>query len=74
MDINKIKDIRDAMPFRRFSIELNSGRLVEVPSSDHLFISTGQKYVIVENGHLFIIDLESISALVMETPKNTNGQ
>ena len=69
MKIKEIKDLRDAVPFKRFSIELNSGRIVSVPTGDHLFIPPNQQYVVVANSHLFVIDLGNISALVVGTPK-----
>jgi len=74
MKIKEIKDLREAVPFKRFSIELNSGRLVNVPTGDHLFIPPNHQFVIVANSHTFIIDLENISALILETAKKSDAQ
>lgn len=64
MDVQEIKDLRVAVPFVPFSMCLNSGQVVEVKNHDELFIPPNARHVIVDNGHLTIIDPVNVSALV----------
>ena len=65
MKITEILDLRDAVPFVPFSVELNSGRIIPVPSHDHLFVPPNKQYVVVANDHLYVVDLENVAALVV---------
>jgi hypothetical protein len=64
MDVQEIKDLRDAVPFVPFSLCLNSGQMVEVKNHDELFIPPNERHVIVDNGRLIIVDPSNISSLV----------
>ena len=68
MDIQQLKDLADATPFVRFVIELNSGKKVEVPTSDHIFFFPNQPIVFVvdSGGHSHIITMKNIAELVVE--------
>ncbi len=67
MTIKEIKDLHDAVPFKPFTLNLNSGRNVTIPSIDHLFIAPNKKHLVAYDAdeHLYIVDLENISALVI---------
>jgi hypothetical protein len=64
VDVQEIKDLRDAVPFVPFSMYLNSGQVIEVKNHDELFIPPNERHVIVDNGHLLIVDPANVSSLV----------
>jgi hypothetical protein len=63
MDVQDIKDLRDAVPFVPFSLHLNSGQVIEVKNHDELFIPPTERHIIVDNGRLLVIDPSNVSSL-----------
>ncbi len=67
MSVNEIRSMRDAVPFVPFSMELSSGRVVEVQSHDHLFIPPAATLIVVANGHYSIFDLKDVVSLIVQS-------
>jgi hypothetical protein len=66
MSIIEIKDLKNASPFRPFTLELENGSRIDIPSEGHLFIPPNERFVIVANDHLNIIDPRNISQVLMK--------
>jgi hypothetical protein len=47
--INQVKELKYAQPFEPFFIELSSGRILDVPTPDHLILSERGGRVVVLN-------------------------
>ncbi len=69
MKIKQIKDLRDAVPFKPFVIELSSGRTIPISDGDHLWIAPNKKKTLVAfdaEGHFYIVDFEHVSTLIVK--------
>jgi hypothetical protein len=57
MNVEQLRDAREANPFRPFTIHLADGRSLEVPHRDYLSMAPGGRTVIVyksDGGHSIV--------------------
>lgn len=75
MTAEQLRAVRDANPFRPFTVYLADGRSVRVPHRDFLSMSPGGRTVIVyQSGEAFsIIDLLLVTELAVDAASSSVG-
>ena len=70
MTAEKLRDTRDANPFRPFMIHMADGRSLRVPHRDYLSMSPGGRTVIVYQADesFSILDLLLVNELTIDAP------
>jgi hypothetical protein len=63
----QIKAQLDAKPFKRFSIETNDGRSIEVPHPDHVIVGRFAVTIEDDDGIIRILAYRNISGLTIPT-------
>ncbi|MCL4788708.1 MAG: hypothetical protein KJ070_18260 [Verrucomicrobia bacterium] len=64
MTLKKLKEMRDAVPFKRFEIQLSDGRALTVATPDHLFfMPNGKEFLMVlpDGGFRFVDAAQVVS-------------
>lgn len=76
MTTEQLRGVRDANPFRPFTIHLADGRSLRVPHRDFLSVSPGGMTIIIyQAGEAFsIVDLFLVTELAVDAPQpSTNA-
>ncbi|MCB9935772.1 MAG: hypothetical protein H6840_08780 [Planctomycetes bacterium] len=75
MDIAKLKELREASPFRPFSIDLADGRQLHVRHRDFISISPEGRTCIVwqPDDSMTIVDVRLIQSITQGPPPQTDA-
>ena len=68
MNIEEIRDLLRATPFKPFSLELDNGRRISVRHSETVAVPTHGRFLVVTNSHIDILEPGHISAIVVDKP------
>jgi hypothetical protein len=75
MTAEQLRAMREANPFRPFTIHLADGRTLDVPHRDFVSLSPSGRIVIVyqPNDAFNVVDLYLVTDLEVKAPGNSNG-
>ena len=65
MTAEEIKATRGRVPFKPFFVELSSGRIIPIETHDHLLFTPKDKYLVICNGTVSIVEPESVVSLIV---------
>ncbi len=75
MTAEQLRTLREANPFRPFTIHLADGRALEVPHRDFVSQSPGGRTIIVyrADDSFSLVDLYLVTELELQAPSSGNG-
>ncbi len=75
MDIEEIRDMLRATPFKPFTLELDNGRRVAVPHTETVAVPRHGRFFVVTGTPIDILEPAQISSIVVEkpTPRTRRG-
>ncbi len=75
MTAEQLRAMREANPFRPFTIQLADGRTLDVPHRDFVSLSpSGRIFIVYQPNDAFnVVDLYLVTDLEVKAPANSNG-
>ena len=75
MTADQLRALREANPFRPFTIHLADGRVLDVPHRDFVSLSPSGRIVIVyqPNDAFSVVDLYLVTELEVQAPAGSDG-
>ena len=68
MNIEEIRDMLHAAPFRPVTLELDNGRRIPVQHSETVAVPTHGRFFVVTGAHIDIVEPADVSSIVVEKP------
>jgi hypothetical protein len=71
MIIDDIRELAQAPDFRSFSIEMNDGRSIKVPSRDHIGAARRGVYIEHDDGKIYVLFARNIAGITFESDEES---
>ena len=68
MNIDEIRDMLHAAPFKPFILELDNGRRITVQHSETVAVPRHGRFFVVTGSHIDIVEPAHVSSIVVEKP------
>jgi len=68
MNIDEIRDMLHAAPFKAFILKLDKGRRVTVQHSETVAVPRHGRFFVVTGAHIDIVEPAHVSSIVVEKP------
>ena len=68
MNIEEIRDLLRAAPFKPFTLELDNGRRISVQHIETVAVPPHGRFFVVTGAHIDIVEPAHVSSIVVEKP------